>query len=561
MTQSSLFSSGLQLAPFVTSSGLLRISWNAITSSESVIESKQGVRLSYKVHSVPFHEKDLQIIAFETIDHDDEGDWISSSALKNDEFFDFEFLSTERNPIFNVNKAAVSLLVENQQILAQLKDEIPKTTQLIVTGIGLAGSVASLFTLSLLDSRGSGKNRPLCITFGAPLIGDKKLQVAISRSSTWNSCFLNVVSHKDSLPRRFITQGYTPFGTFLLASDAGSTSSENSEFILEILSAISSTHGQNQGFQSAEYGNIVESLYRKVIYKDQTPQAERINLSDSLLATISLQVLALELTPLLQDTTSLKNLKKLEEKFITLRKAKFDPSRKLNVLKKDMAQLEWYKKKTKNEGIGYYDSYRNMYSPWDLDVIGFQKNLTLYWEKMVEEAELKPQREGAQFRTRWLYAGTNYRRMVEPLVIAQYYREKGQDYVNKKRSSHFKKLEDWLREGNENTTSNITRKNVESILTLDSCFWAHVEEALIACKELNGAHKEEAKEKLAKFEVYVYDLLKNYAVSPEIFLPKSSYMRWWNEYNKATTGGSTLASFMSNAENYKQYGQGTFDFL
>ncbi|OIW06682.1 hypothetical protein TanjilG_04076 [Lupinus angustifolius] len=569
MTQSSLFSSGSQLAPFVISSGLLRLSWNAIISLETVIDSKQGVKLSYKVHSVPFHGKDLKIIVFETQDHDVKVDLISFNDIKKKKFIDFEFLCTERNPVFSVNKDVFSLLHENHQILVQLKDEITSSTQLIVTGSGLAGSVASLFTIYLLDTNGSGKNRPLCITFGSPLIGDKKLQESISRSSTWNSCFLNVVSHNDPLPRLFITNkttSYMPFGTFLLVSDEGSTSSENSEFILELLVALSSTNVQNQGFQSAEYGNIVESLFRKVICKNLTSQAENINLSDSLLASISLQLLALGLAPLIQESNISKKLKTLEVKFIMDKRTLFDPSRKLNVLKKDMAQLEWYKKKTKNQGIGYYDSFRNMYSHFDLDVIGFQKNLTKYWEKMVEEAEMKPQKEGSQFRTRWLYAGTNYRRMVEPLVIAEYYRDKGQDYVNKKRSKHLKKLENWLNEGNERTRDSLNKTNkhnVESILTLDSCFWAHVEEAIIACKEFKELNNEKAKNKLDEFEKYVYNLLKNYAVSPEIFLSGSSYIKWWNEYKaiKGSSYDSTLSSFMSKSENYKEYAEGTFDFL
>ncbi|CAL0298982.1 unnamed protein product [Lupinus luteus] len=407
--------------------------------------------------------------------------------------------------------------------------QIPSSNTLIVTGSGVAGSVASLFTLSLLDSRGSGKNRPLCITFGAPLIGDKKLQQAISHSSTWNSCFINVVSHKDPLPSLFITNqtsSYMPFGTFLLISDAGSTSSENPDLILELLVAIGSTQDvQTQGFQSVEYGKIVESLYRKVIHTELSARDENISLSDSLLASIKLQLLALELTPLIQNNSILTRMKKLEDKFITLRKTSFDPSKKLNGLKKDMAQLEWYKKETKNEGVGYYDSFRNMCSQWDLDVIGFRKNLTRYWKKMVEEADMKPQKDGAQFRTRWLYAGTNYRRMVEPSIIAQYYRNKGQDYVNNKRSAHLKKLQGWFDEANRGTIEsfdNTSKHNVESILTLDSCFWAHVEEALIACKELKELETEEANNKLVEFEKYVYESLKNYEVSAEIFLPKSS---------------------------------------
>jgi hypothetical protein len=250
---------------------------------------------------------------------------------------------------------------------------------------------------------------------------------------------------------------------------------------------------------------------------------------------------------------------------------KNNSSKKLNSMKIDMAQLEWYKKNSKNQNIGYYDSSKKMYSTTDQDVLNFQKNLTIYWKEMVEESLVKPQKEGASLRTRWLYGGTTYRRMVEPLDIAQYYLNGGKDYVTSARSSHYKQLEDWLEEEATTKTSgsqNVTRDNVGSILTLDSCFWAHVEEALISCKQLkdvksNIIEKEEATRKLVEFENYVYGLLMEYAVSPEIFLSESSYMAWWNQYKeiKGSLYSSKFTYFMSNAYNYNvQYVGGTYKF-
>jgi len=236
-------------------------------------------------------------------------------------------------------------------------------------------------------------------------------------------------------------------------------------------------------------------------------------------------------------------------------------------MKTHMVELEWYKKKGKFCQIGYYDSYKNMNSTLDWDVVHCCKTLTIYWEKMVEEAELKPQKEGAAFCTRWLKGGTTYRRMVEPLAIAQYYREGGKDYVNGKRSKHFKKLEEWLMKKEstkaKSELNSTSRKNVEVILTLDSCFWAHVEEAILVRKELNEVKdKEEVMKKLVKFEDYVYGLLKDYAVSPDIFLEKSSYMSWWKDYKaiKGSSYTSKLANFMNDAGKIKLYGLGAYDF-
>ncbi|XP_061369746.1 senescence-associated carboxylesterase 101-like [Gastrolobium bilobum] len=584
MRQSQLFSSGIELAPFMTSSVLLQRSWDVISSHHADIVSNVGVGLSWKVYKEPV--SDLTIIAFEaTLDTNLQVDLVSHSDLRERNFLHFDFLCTKNNPFFSINNTAVSLFYENRQKLYELKSEINSSKPLIITGNALGGSVASLFTISRLDSIGSGKNRPLCITFGSPLIGDKGLQQAISRSSNWNSCFLHVVSHKDPLPRLLITNhssqtsSYMPFGTFLFCSDKNSTCFENPDSILEVLVALGSIHDQNQEFQSLDYGNIVENLYHKAICKDFTVQAKDMNYSSTLHASIHLHLWALGFTPDMQEkqhqnidiNTLVTMMETLENKFIFRKRETIELSKKLNLVKIDMAQLEWYKKDSKDRNIGYYDSYKKMLLTSDQDVVKFKKNLINYWEKMVEEAEMKPQKEGSNFRTRWLGAGTNYRRMVEPLVIAKYYSEGGKDYATEKRSKHFKLLDDWLKEGTTKATCDLnstSKMNVEALLTIDSCFWAHVEEALLMCKLLKDAQssvteKEEACRKLLEFEEYVYGLLKNYAVSIEIFLKESSYMIWWNEYKaiKGTSYDSPLSSLMNNAENYNvKYAGKTYNF-
>ncbi|KAK7365131.1 hypothetical protein VNO80_13955 [Phaseolus coccineus] len=564
LTQS--FSSGIGLAPFVTSSGLLLKTWDAISSRDEDVVSHVGNRLVWKV----FEKQDLTVVVFEVKNFDLQPNLVSSSDLKeNNNFHRFEFLCTKKILDFSVNGSTVSLFIDNLQKLDELKSKINSSHPLIVTGHGVGGSIASLFTVLLLESVGSGKKRPLCITFGSPLIGDKKFQEAISRSSTWSSCFIHAVPSKNSLPKELNPPpgGYKPFGTFLFCSDTSSTCFENPESVLELL--VSSTNDQSQGFEATDYGKLVNNLYRKAICKDFTSRGLNLTHSTSLNACINLQLhAALGLT---SDTQQLQHqnidinalatkLERLENKFMYLKKEKFDPSKKLNVMKIDMAKLEWYKKHCKGQGIGYYDCFKKAISTADQDAVQWQKNLRNYWSDMVEEAEMKPQTEAAAFRTRWLYAGTNYRRMVEPLDIAEYYANGlRKDYVAKGRSRHYVVLEKWLEadKKEKGDLNSKNRRNVELILTIDSCFWAKVEEALILCGELeNSKEKEEAKGKLLEFENYVYESLKKYEVSPEIFLKESSYMSWWNKYKGMA--GSGLASFMSNPSNFDQYTKGAF---
>lgn len=242
-----------------------------------------------------------------------------------------------------------------------------------------------------------------------------------------------------------------------------------------------------------------------------------------------------------------------------------DPSKTLNDRKIMMAFFEWYKKKCKSDNFGYYDSYKNASSEPDIRVAQFKEVLRVFWENTVEEVKRRPQREGAPFNIRWLMGGTNYRRMVEPLDIAEHYRKGLNDYESH-RPNHYKKLEEWFEEWCSNT-STMQKDTVSSILTIDSCFWAHVEEAILECEVLkNGVNctsardKEVVVAKLTKFEDYVVELMRNCAVSSEIFLPYSTFMKWWKEYDEimGDEHETVLTRLMRN-EQYEEYANGRLD--
>ncbi|KAI4351500.1 hypothetical protein L6164_005866 [Bauhinia variegata] len=571
MSRSTLFGSGLELANFVAGSGLLDRSWAAISDLYARISANELLS-SFSIKHQVIQESKLTIIVFVTASvctqHNLQENLVSSSALKEDfQFPHFEFLCSKAYKSFSINRTAIELLCSQRDQLSLLKSQIDSSKPLIVTGHALGGSIASLFTLWLLDSIGLGKKLPLCITFGSPLIGDKNLQQAIARSSVWNSCFLHMASHDDPVPRLWIsshspeTSVYKPFGTFLLCSDKGFACFENPESILKLLLVLGSLSHTTQ-VQNDHYGIIVEDLKHKAISKEFIACTENMTYSTPLQSNIIMQLLTLGFAQL-QEEQFLGLVKSMELQENTLcKKKKFDPFKKLNDMKIRMAYLEWYKKEGKTRRMGYYDSYKKAYLQSDHDVVLYKKDLTLYWKKMVEEVQMKPQKEEAAFRTRWLFAGTNYRRMVEPLDIADHYNSKGKDYQSH-RSEHYIQLEKWLEE-NKTTSDHPKKQNVESILTFESCFWARVEEALLllSSAESSGAEKEEARLELFKFEEYVFGLLKNYEVSPEIFLEESSFMDWWNKHNiiMGASHDSTLANFMRNPDNYKRYCKGELHF-
>uniref|UniRef100_A0A2N9HVG9 HAT C-terminal dimerisation domain-containing protein n=1 Tax=Fagus sylvatica TaxID=28930 RepID=A0A2N9HVG9_FAGSY len=220
------------------------------------------------------------------------------------------------------------------------------------------------------------------------------------------------------------------------------------------------------------------------------------------------------------------NTEKQEKKLVFMKKQVFDPSKELNDMKVRMAYLEWYRKLSKDNKIGYYDNYKNASHTSDLEITKHMKALTCYWEQIVDEAEKRPQTVGTSLRTRWLFAGTNYQRMIEPLFIAEYYKDDHQrDYINQGRAKHFKQLEQWYKETQKPASgpNDLKKQNMASILTEDPCFWAHFEEARISCKLLSSkessvGEKESSKHNLIEFGNYLGGVVVDGVVAWEIGL-------------------------------------------
>lgn len=221
----------------------------------------------------------------------------------------------------------------------------------------------------------------------------------------------------------------------------------------------------------------------------------------------------------------------------------------LKRMKTEMAYMEWYKKTTRTGG-GYYDTYKSSFRSREESkskgtLVRHQRSLKKCWTDYVNEAK---KTDGKSFPFRLLMAGNNYRRMVEPLDIADYYKQGQKDYCAGGRSEHYILLQKWLNEmpstGNQRTQA--------CSFNEDSCFWAYVEEALIRVKMLSNEASSSENEELIEFEEYVMGSIEKHIVDPEIFLEGSSFMNWWSIYSdkKGSSYNSRLANYMSK-RNYE----------
>ncbi|XP_048433848.1 senescence-associated carboxylesterase 101-like [Pyrus x bretschneideri] len=572
-------SAGLELANVLVTSPLLHQSWNAVLDQKQKLppaadpNQKMALDISETKHS------NITIISFLASPVTLQNRQVIISLTPKDTYFPlFEFLCNKNTPSFTVNELAITLFALNHNRLVRLRTRLVESSKpdslILITGHSFGGSVATLFTLWLLQSLDLSKaKRPLCITFGSPLIGDEQLRQCVLEFSTWSSCFLNIASINDPVPKVFLTSqpsGYKPFGTFLLCSSSGGSCFEDPDAILQLLVETSSQSAQIQGF---DYGQILNDLKIKAFSRDifELVEEDRVPLKAgiktqlaAILGVLSSQSLQQQ-QPNIEFESLIKKMVSHERKLVIQKTKVYSSFLKLNEAKKDMANMEWYKKHSKHKGIGYYDGYRNKRFWTDIIAEEGKKKLSNFWFSMVAEIESKPQKEEAAMRIHFLSAGTNYRRMIEPLHIAEYYKEGGKDY-KKERPRHFVLLEQWFNEEEKKeeekkereeredlqlrsaSKSNSKAKSVASSLNDDSCFWAHVEEALIWCNE--QAINPDAKP-MPEFELYVLNALHNFAVSPDIFLAQSSFMRWWNKYKKIV--GSSYSSELTDVMRRRTY--------
>lgn len=172
--------------------------------------------------------------------------------------------------------------------MLQIDVKIP----LIITGYSLGGSIASLFTLWLLDSIYSeATERPICITFGSPLLGDQAFQGAISERPTWFSCFLHLISNRDPVPKTLVTPNtspnYMPFGRTIFLSDLGCSCFEESKSALKVIEAVSSVCPSSD---IINYGEILQELRNIAISGENEKEGESD--SNTLREGITLQIQA-----------------------------------------------------------------------------------------------------------------------------------------------------------------------------------------------------------------------------------------------------------------------------
>ncbi|GMJ05966.1 enhanced disease susceptibility 1 [Hibiscus trionum] len=205
-------------------------------------------------------------------------------------------------------------------------------------------------------------------------------------------------------------------------------------------------------------------------------------------------------------------------------KQKVINQQRMDSKKKDIVSglqaLEEYKTKSTFCNVGYYDAFRLSKDEDDFKANVKRLELTGIWDEIIEMLNRYELPEGFESRKEWIELATKYRRIVEPLDIANYYRlAKNEDtgpYMYKGRPRRYKYTQRWR--------EHALRMPVGS--SAESCFWADVEELLLHRTTNPGAF-EDIRERTINLERKLEEWFRSTQISNDVFLKGSSLTKWW----------------------------------
>lgn len=204
-------------------------------------------------------------------------------------------------------------------------------------------------------------------------------------------------------------------------------------------------------------------------------------------------------------------------------------------------RLNWleenYRAVCKVDSLGYYDAFK-----LQKDTKDFQANIKRLeqagvWDEIVEMLKRYELPEEFEGNDEWIQLGTRFRRLVEPLDIANYYRHSKNDdtgpYMITGRPKRYRFTQRWL-EHNQKMTE----------YSEESTLWAKVEDLRIQTRtRLYAEYSKEVKELENKMKRWVNE------IEDDMLLKKSTFMEWWKTLPEHHRSQSCIKDDIERMEN------------
>ncbi|KFK35123.1 hypothetical protein AALP_AA5G239300 [Arabis alpina] len=503
------------------------------------------------------------------------------------------------------------LISPRTSFVASVETDFNSGKQIVFTGHSSGGATAILATVWYLETYYRTNPNglipdPRCVTFGAPLVGDRIFKHALGREK-WSRFFTNFVTRFDIVPRIMLARKasigqalphvlsqldsnkdsmqendqeitefykavmkdtatvayqavrklngngeafletfssflelspYRPVGTFVFSIGNELVSGNNSDAILQIL--FYASHSSNDPCQSVKDHYSYEQLVQSMEINNLDLHHFLLDGETSIMSALNGLGLSARAGQCVRAALEAEKQRVINQNNIYKMDSKWPK------IEKDLTWMEEkYKLRCQTPKNGYYDSFKASDEKIDFKANVKRVELAGIYDEvlgLVKNYQLPDEFEG---RKEWIEQATRYRRLIEPLDIANYYRHlKNEDtgpYMKQGRPSRYIYAERGYKhqllkpEGMNAETvfwNKIDALNLGSKETMreelklsgsksGSCFWAEVE-------ELKGKLYAEVEVRIKTLEGLLGGWIKEGEVDQQIFLEGSTYREWWN---------------------------------
>ncbi|KAJ4973412.1 hypothetical protein NE237_006586 [Protea cynaroides] len=243
--------------------------------------------------------------------------------------------------------------------------------------------------------------------------------------------------------------------------------------------------------------------------------------------------------------TAVKELGLLENRSRKNRETKIDDNSKK--IEDALWNLEEYREKGEMREIGYYDAFKLQTEQEDYHANVTRLKLAGMWDEIIGLLRRYELPDEFECREDWVELGTRFRRLMEPLDIANYNRFSMDkttgaymkpEESSEPRPSRYRYPQRWL--------VHASRKPAGYF---ESCFWFKVEDLRIRIytsdqKENRDAAFEKVKDRVLELEENVLQWVEEGLLRRDVFFEKSTFVKWWWGLPERHRMKSRIARFM-----------------